>query len=225
MACTSGPTIVTNGLLLDLDAANPKSYPGAGTAWNDISGNANNATLTGSPTYSNTNAGIFSLNGTTAWIDCGNATIFSPPLLTASVMVRCVSFSTRPHLFGRGSGTSGNFYMVVETSGIFRFYNDIGANWVIAANTTAFPLNTWTYVTVTHDGTVSKIYYNGVQQAQGARVGSLRNWQSNTLQIGSILSGSSLINGNVAFAQLYDRALLDSEIQQNFNAVRGRYGI
>ena len=221
MAVYSGPEIVNNGLILHLDAANLRSYSGSGTAWNDLSKNGNNSTLNNSTS----NSGIFSLDATNDWIDCGNASIFSPSLLTASIMVKCSSFSTRPHLFGRGSGTSGNFYMVVETNSVFRFYNDIGANWTIAANTTAFPLNTWTYVTVTHDGSFSRIYYNGIQRVETARVGTLRNWQSNTLQIGSISSGTNLINGSVAFAQLYNRALSATEIKQNFEAIRGRYDI
>ena len=225
MAIAYNTSVVRSGLVLHLDAANTKSYPGSGTVWNDLTGKSNNASLINGSTFNAGFSGSFLLDGTTGWIDCGNAAIFSPPILTASVMVRCSSFSTRPHIFGRGSGTAGNFYMVVETNGIFRFYNDIGANWTIAATTTAFPLNTWTYVTVTHDGSFSKIFYNGTQQVSTARSGNLRNWQTNTLQIGSITSGTSLMNGNVALAQLYDRALSDIEINQNFNAMRGRYGI
>jgi hypothetical protein len=225
MSLGHGAVVVRNGLILNLDAANIKSYIGTGTAWKDISGNENNSILNNGPTYSTTNSGILTLDGTNDWIDCGNASIFSPPSLTASIMIRCASFSTRPHIFGRGSGTAGNFYMVVETNSVFRFYNDIGANWTIAANTAAFPLNTWTYVTATHDGSNSKIFYNGVLQVSTPRVGFLRNWQSNTLQIGTISSGSQITNGSVAAAHLYNRALTEAEILQNFNALRGRYGI
>ena len=224
MGLGHGASIVRSGLVLHLDAANIRSYPGTGTVWADLSGNNNNASLNSGPTFNTTISKNFLLNGTSNWIDCGNATIFSPPLLTASLMIKCASFSTRPHIFGRGSGNDGNFYMVVESNGVFRFYNDTGGGWVVAATTSAFPLNTWTYVTVTHDGSFSKIYYNGIQQVSTARSGNLRNWQSNTLQIGNIV-GTSPINGNVAFAHLYNRALSTVEIQQNFNATRGRYGI
>lgn len=225
MAIAYNPKIVTNGLVLCLDAANQKSYPGTGTTWFDLSSNGNNSQLINGPTFNTNFLGNFVLDGSNDRIDCGNASILSPALLTASIMVRCSSFSTRPHLFGRGGATAGNFYMVVETNGVFRFYNDVGTGWVIAANTPAFPLDTWAYVTVTHDGSFSKIYYNGIQQVSSARSGNLRDWQTNTLQIGSILSSSSLINGNVASAQLYNRALSDNEIRQNFNALRGRYNV
>jgi hypothetical protein len=225
MAIVYNPSIIRNGLLLHLDAANVKSYPGSGTTWNDLSGNRNNSSLLNGVGYSADNKGSMIFDGTNDWIDCGNAQIFSPANLTASIMVRCNSFSTRPHIFGRGSGTAGNFYMVVETNSVFRFYNDVGADWAIATSTAAFPLNTWTYVTVTHDGTTSSIYYNGILQNSGSRVGSLRNWQSNTLQIGNIINSGQILNGNVSLAQLYDRALTAAEIRRNFEAIRGRYGI
>lgn len=225
MGIVYNASIVRNGLVLHLDAANKKSYPGSGNTWNDLSGNGNNASLLNGPAFSSDFSGNLILDSTNDWIDCGNASIFSPPLLTASIMVRCSSFSTRPHLFGRGDGGAGNFYIVIETNGTLRFYNDVGSGWTIAANTAAFSLNTWTYVTVTHDGSFSRIFYNGTQRVSTARVGNLRSWQSNTLQIGSILNGNSLINGNVALVQLYGRALSANEIAQNFNALRGRYGI
>lgn len=225
MGIVYNTSIVRNGLVLHLDAANRKSYPGSGTVWNDLSGLGNNATLVNGVAYSSANVGILTLDGIDDWIDCGNASTFSPQYLTASIMINSISFSRRPHLFGRGNGGTGNFYMVVETNGIFRFYNDTGTGWVVAATTTAFPLNTWTYVTCTHDGNFSNIYYNGIQQTSTARVGTLQNWQSNTLQIGNIVNYGSLINGTIGSATLYNRALSPIEIQQNFNAQRGRYGI
>jgi len=64
----TGPNIVTSGLVLQLDAANTKSYPGSGTTWTDLSGNGNNGTLTNSPTFSSANGGIFTFNGTNQFI-------------------------------------------------------------------------------------------------------------------------------------------------------------
>jgi hypothetical protein len=51
MSLIHSPRIVTDGLVLCLDAGNPKSYTGSGTTWTDLSGNGNNGTLTNSPTY------------------------------------------------------------------------------------------------------------------------------------------------------------------------------
>jgi hypothetical protein len=72
MAISRGPKIVTNGLVLALDAADRNSYVSGSTTWNDLSGYNYNGTLTNSPTFSNTNGGIISFNGTSQYIDCGN---------------------------------------------------------------------------------------------------------------------------------------------------------
>ncbi len=64
MSVYGGPDIVTNGLVLHLDAANSKSYLGSGTTWNDLSGNGNNATLTNGPSFSNSNRGSIVFDGT-----------------------------------------------------------------------------------------------------------------------------------------------------------------
>lgn len=210
---------------MNVYTANTTAVTNKGTSWYDLTSNGNAATLTNGPLFNPDNKGSMIFDGANDYIDCGSNSNFSSPLITASIIVKCSTFSTRPHLFGLGGGSSGNFYMVVETSGTFRFFNDIGAGWAVAANTTAFPLNTWTHVTCTHDGAISRIYYNGVQQSESARVGTLRNWTSDSLQIGGISNGTQLLTGNVAVAQLYNRALPATEIKQNFNSLRGRYGI
>lgn len=59
MAAHGGPNIVEDGLVLYLDAANKKSYPGSGTVWKDLSGNGNDGTLTNGPTFGSTNLGSY----------------------------------------------------------------------------------------------------------------------------------------------------------------------
>ena len=69
MGLSHSPRIVTNGLVLCVDAANPRSYPGAGTAWTDLSKQGNNGTLTNSPTFSRNNGGRFSFDGSKVFFD------------------------------------------------------------------------------------------------------------------------------------------------------------
>ena len=64
MAFSRGPKIVTDGLVLALDAANPRSYPGSGTTWYDLSGNGYNGTLLNGTSFSNGNSGYLSFDGT-----------------------------------------------------------------------------------------------------------------------------------------------------------------
>jgi hypothetical protein len=63
MALSHSPSIVTDGLVLCLDAGNPKSYPGSGTTWTDLSGNGNNGTLVNGVGYSGDNLGSLSFDG------------------------------------------------------------------------------------------------------------------------------------------------------------------
>lgn len=219
MALSHNPKIVTNGLILCLDAINPKCYPGSGTVVSDLSRRKVSCSLQNGVSF---HSDHFSLDGTDDWIDCGNSSFFSPTNITASMMVFMNSFSTRPHLFGRGNGTSGNFYIVIETNGTLNLYNDIGSNWYVAVSHNSFPLNKWVHLTCTYNGSFAKIYYDGIEVASQARSGNLRNWQSNVLQIGTILN-SQYMNGRIGSVYLYDRGLTASEILQNFNAINARY--
>ena len=72
MATDYNPSIVTDGLVLCVDAANTKSYPGSGTTWTDISSKGNNGTLTNGPTFSSGNGGAIVFDGTNDYVDFGS---------------------------------------------------------------------------------------------------------------------------------------------------------
>ena len=77
MSAYSGPEIANDGLVLALDAANPRSYPGSGTTWTDLSGNGNNGTLVNVPTYSNANGGSIVFDGVDDYVSGSISTINS----------------------------------------------------------------------------------------------------------------------------------------------------
>ena len=229
MSLNHGPrTIIPDGLILHLDAANTKSYPGSGTVWKDLSGNGRDGTLINGVGYSTDNGGTLVFDGTDDYVDCGNDNILSPPYLTASVICKQTSFSTRGHIMGRGAGNDGNFYIVLETNRQLKVYLDYGSVLALGGYFNNFPLNTWTQITVTHDGLVTKIYINGVLEVSSNRVGTLRSWQANPLLIGGGPGGpggAQFATGNISSAQMYSRALNQSEILNNFEILRGRYSI
>ena len=68
MAFNFSPKIVTNGLVLALDAANTKSYPGSGTVWSDLTPNGNNGALTNGPTFNSANGGSIVFDGTNDYL-------------------------------------------------------------------------------------------------------------------------------------------------------------
>jgi hypothetical protein len=69
MGLGHSPKIVTSGLVLYLDAANPKSYPGSGTTINNLIGTSNNGVLSGGVGFNNENEGIFTFDGSNDQID------------------------------------------------------------------------------------------------------------------------------------------------------------
>ena len=111
MAVAGGPNIVEDGLVLALDAANKKSYPGSGTVWSDLSGNSNDGTLTNGPTFSSNNSGIFSFDGAND-IVVGPATVnsLSSTTMTISIWTNPNSTTQRNTLLSKwGRSSLGNF--------------------------------------------------------------------------------------------------------------------
>lgn len=77
MAFSFSPRAVTNGLILSLDAANTRSYPGSGTVWTDLSRSGINGTLTNGPTFNTANGGNIVLDGTDDYVNCSNSSTIS----------------------------------------------------------------------------------------------------------------------------------------------------
>jgi hypothetical protein len=217
--------IITNGLVLHLDAGNFASYNGSGTTWTDLSGNGNNGTLTNGPTYSSANRGSIVFDGSNDYIGLGTSANIVPPYITVSLFVNVNNYTTRPHLFGRGEGTIGHCYFVIETSGAFRFYTDIGSGWsFIQPSSFTFPTGVWYNIVCSFDGSNVNVYGNGVLLGTSSRVGQLRQYTAQETVVGRILT-QNYFPGNIAQVSIYNRALTATEVAKNFNSTRGRFGI
>jgi hypothetical protein len=109
MASIGGPNIVTDGLVLALDAANTKSYPGSGTVWKDLSGNGNNGTLINGPTFDTGNLGSIEFDGVDDWTSFGNILNTGTSDFTISAWVKSTSTATGNNngiVYKRGTGSS-----------------------------------------------------------------------------------------------------------------------
>jgi hypothetical protein len=196
-----------------------------GGGWADLTGRGNNGELINGVRESSANGGSIVFDGTNDYVGLGTSTSLVPPYVTASLFVYLNSYSTRPHLFGRGEVGIGHFYFVVETSGVFRFYTDIGSGWsFIQPSSFTFPIGTWYNIVGTFDGSNVNVYGNGSLLATQSRVGQLRQYTALETELGRILTSFNL-NGNISQASIYNRALTAAEVQQNFNALRGRFSI
>ena len=224
MGIARGPKIVTSGLVLALDAADKLSYPGSGTTWRDLSGNNNIGTLTNGPTFSGANMGSIVFDGTNDCVTLAINSLFN--FGTGDFSIFCwiksskvSDFSTIFALDDGALGTGILFYIAV-TTGVFR-------TWVanVAQNTAASIANgNWNYVGITRSSGTVYQYINGVQVGSFASAGSVRTNQ--IPRFGNYDSSNSyMYQGNIAVSQIYNRALTATEVLQNYNATKNRYGL
>jgi hypothetical protein len=233
MGVFAGPEINESGLVLALDAGNPKSYPGSGTTWTDLSGRGNTGTLTNGPTYSSANGGYIVFDGTddyavtaaTSINLTGNHTIcgFISPGFASSSNVGSAIFD-----FSNSDGSSRS-YLRWENSSL-GFYWDMSGGPAVGARTTSSPsfnANSWIYVCLSYTyGSNAQMYINGnpVSTTQ-INAGNLPVVANQSIKIGFGVVNNYYWNGKISIIQLYTRALSAAEISQNFNALRGRFGI
>lgn len=228
MAVNYNPRIVTNGMIFCLDAGNTKSYSGSGATWTDLSTVKNNSTLVGTPTYT---SGYLSFASASSQY----ATAANPGNLstwTAEVMVRFTSaYNTKVAMVVGGQyDLSSNLNFTIGTNNAPTNYN-IAVGFFNGAwrSTTGinYALNTWVHITGTYDGSVVRQYTNGTladslnyvgTPASGGQIRINRRWDD-------VVSSGNLFDTNIAAVRIYNRALSASEIQQNFNAIRGRFSI
>ena len=226
-----GP-IVQSGLVLNLDAGNTNSYPGSGTAWTDLSGNGNNGTLTNGPTYSSANGGSIVFDGSNDYVTLGTPALMNGVQvpLTISLWARANSFGTYNTLWGvYGSTSGGKLYSLFRVdSGTLRYFTSNSSGGFQFNNSFAPSTSVWNFYTVTVSGTLSSpsvtIYLNSSSQTFSYSTLTSSLNLSVDFRIGSNSTGGELWNGNISNVMWYNRALTASEVQQNYNALRGRYG-
>jgi len=224
MGLFHSPKIVTDGLVLALDAANPKSYPGTGTTWIDMSGNGHNATLH-SVTHSSSNGGIFVISGTSSTFIDNNTidltssdfTVFCASRHTGSDDLRLVGGRNNNFLVGHWNGYSEAFFAEGWVGGYsnnilshtrnttdWRVYHGCGN---ISADSYDFYVNDRTRTTGSNAGS---------EGPDGLIIGKTLLYTGGDYESGA---------GEVSFVYYYNRVLTKAETMQNFNAVRGRFGL
>lgn len=210
---------VTSGLALYLDAGRTSSYPGAGSIWYDLSPNANHATLN-NVTYSE-NKMIF--NGSTSYANVGSTGLTSfTSGLTVSVFANMYPSSgsySRFIDFGGGQGVDNIGFCKYSSSPIaFPFYYTAGAAQtqlnLNVANTLYYNQNMM--YTYTADGTTLRLYINGTLVGSGAASGFPNTGTRSLNYIGRSNWADPYYYGSISAVQIYNRALSQAEIQQNY---------
>lgn len=223
MTAGSIPAIITSNMTLYLDAANTTSYSGSGTTWSDISGRGNNFSMVNSPTWNS--SGYFSFNGTNQGFN-GTSSDFAwgTGSITVEMWIYINSLSNYETLFSTRPDNGGY-------TDSLDFATDATGNQIVYSN--AFLINTsgtlsagvWMQVGYTRSSGVYSTFRNG--SVNGTSSSTNVNCTRTLAGIGNLPSAAGVepFNGRVAIVRVYSAALSSSQIQTNFDANKGRFGI
>jgi hypothetical protein len=243
MSIACNPSIITNGLVLCLDAANTKSYSGVGTTWYDLSGNGNNGTLTNGPTYSDEKGGSIVFDGTNDTLVISNSLSLQNTFSRNSFTITSVSKTTtlvypksafpfwiQTYVLNPG-GAINNRGMSsgdgsLETGFVIEVNN--GGTYFVGTVTHKTELSVIYHRTMvidrTNNGFKFKYYVNGVflgQVEDPSISGSI--YDGGGMSFGNMFGW--LFSGSLYNLTIHSSALTSQQISQNFNAVRGRFGL
>ena len=219
MTVAVGPDVVEDGLVLSLDAANGKSYPGSGTTWTDLSGNGNTATLNAFCTYSANDGGGIVFNGSTAYVDLATTS-----LISGSGAFTVEAFFNNTSSYGELLGNYGSSpyqtnYLWFATAGLYinsSYYvpnplTNTGKHHLIATRSSTGYINVW------QDG-VQQVANNGPNTSS---IPTNIAWR-----IGAdVNDAGEKLTGTIYVLRAYNIELSSAQIIQNYNALRGRFGI
>jgi hypothetical protein len=240
MAFNYSPKVVTDGLVLYLDAANPKSYPGSGTTWGDLSRGGNNGTLTNGPTFDGGNGGSIVFDGVDDYVSIlnNNNLVFGNGNFTVSMWIKTPISSTgegNPSQWGpiisKGCTTSapaGTWWFAQNSTNTNRITFNISSTdggTFVTSTTTPILLNGWHNIVFTRMGSTGSLYTDNTLATTDTSSDSNLNsiaplWVASTSPADAKRTSMTLSQTSI-----YNRALSAQEILQNYNATKTRFGL
>ena len=250
MAFAYSPKIVTDGLVFAVDAANTKSYPGSGTTWKDLSGNGNDGTLTNGPTFDSGNGGSIVFDGGNDYTPFPYNTLYNFQYDSSFTIDSWVYINENSNygyiITNRNTDASGvkfSGFGLAHLNGSIRGFiggfNSTSAWRQVEISTSDFNLyvyQKWVYISYTNTGIAGeqKIYINGVDRSTGAVDGTNPPYTVNYDSDHQVTIGASpadgtpaghYLNAKISNIRMYTKALTPSEITQNYNALKSRFGL
>ena len=231
MAFAHSPKIVTNGLVYALDAANTKSYPGSGTAAYDLTGTATSSTLQNAVAYTAGNGGAFDFDGTNDYI---GISFSSQPATSQITIIGWVypdqDATTNGRTRGSVWGGPGAMYMGLWPNG------SAGSSAIHVGVQTAsgrptiqtgtIYTNQWSMLSMAYNGSSTTTYLNTSVVSTSSQTGNILSGTGYYVGTYAGLTDSNHnFPGKIAHALMYNKALSAEEIQQNYNALKGRFGL
>lgn len=212
--------LVVSGLVLHLDAGNTSSYSGSGSTWYDLSGSNYHATFQNSPTWSSSNGGQMVMTGSQYF-----STSF--PLAapsSSSLQSYCGWFVGNGNFFGSSAGGTSQFHFQISLSGTnltynVTYYGGSGSEGVTSATVTPQSIN---HIAVVKTAAYYyDVYFNGTKVMNQA----YKTATTGTSFYPGLFYSGSYNNHTVSSYQIYNRTLSAAEVQQNYNAGKGRFGL
>lgn len=223
MGISYNTSIVRPGLVLHLDAANPKSYPGSGSTWFDLSGKNNHATIFNNPTFANR---IVSWDGTSQYaeITANQTSLDFSSEQTVFIWMRHTFTSGRRNPWDQAYGGYGT-WTHEQGSNINYYYGSAGSNTTPYTNhgSISTPRGVWNLMTITRNTSSVSWYMNGIMSNTVSNAFPSQPTTTNNIKIAN--GYSQHWQGDMGQVIAYTRALTAKEVLQNFQALRGRYGI
>lgn len=227
----SSATLVSSGLKLNLDASSSSSYPGTGTTWTDLSGNGYNFTLQNASAYNSSGVKYMDFNGSYgAAIIASGTDIPVTGDVTAIVWTRIKNSTAEWRTLFRSQTTGGNHGVIIESgSNRLGMYNGGFYDSTFTVNNLpGYGTTTWAMMTWRFNASTTPYYnfsYNDTPSTlRGSNSSSASAFAQGIYVIGSYQGGSQYW-GDIAQVLLYNRVLTDTEVLQNFNATRSRFGL
>ena len=227
----NNPPIVTNGLVLYVDAANKISYPGTGTTWSDLSGNGVNGTLQNGPTFNSANGGSIVFDGSNDYVNLPYNTNYNFTTITSLIWIKTPIQYTGGYRIVISKQSFNihdrdfNFYIASPSSnGVISQLHFSTARLTTYNGflNTSLSLDSWYQVGFSLGNGFLNYILNGQIIHSSTTTGDFNASSNYNINIGR---ADSHFLGNVGNTLLYNRALSQQEIQQNYNATKTRFGL
>ena len=210
--------IVTSGLTLLFDAGFTPSYPKSGTSWTDLSFSGNNATLYSGPTYNSSDGGSVVFDGTDDFCLAGPGLAITGNL-TVTAWVRPTSFANQGNIVSKTANFG--YRMRFQSDGTFWMYSNTNT----ITSPSAYTINNWFHTVGVFSSTGLRMYINGSLVQSNGTPFTPSSYGTSSFIVGGNSTTQELFQGRIANVSVYNRALNQTEITQNFNAQKTRFGL
>jgi hypothetical protein len=220
-----GVNIVTNGLVLYLDASNTKSYVSGSTIWNDVSRSGNNNSLINGPTFNSANGGSIVFDGTNDWVNSETQILKNLQEFTINLWFYTSTLTGVLLSEGASSNVGVQFWLGVGVNNTILQFGD-GTNDSFSNSKITLQQNVWVNLCFTVKNKTGTSYINSVYQNAWTNTNNIL-WAgtTGTFRLGCRENTTIFTNSRIAITQLYNRALSATEILQNYNATKSRFGL